>query len=120
MPHYGTLRAMGDLVTLRQEVEQRLRQQESCCLSEADVQVHITDFHLTRPSGNEVARFLALGRLVASVEMFVDQETDTLLSIQLLVARDEAAHARGWGRLHQEFTERINQPIDSQINIKSP
>lgn len=106
---------MGGMITLAIEVSQRLRQVKTIVLTEDDLRRHLANFTLTRASGNQVCESLVeLTGHPAGVELFINTETKTLLSIQLLVARDLKSYHYAHERMHREF-ETTNQTTAEDI-----
>jgi hypothetical protein len=107
------------LMALAADVIKRLFKAEYVVLTEADVQRHMPTL-LTRALGNHIAGFLAELKLCAGVEMFVNQDTGKVESIQLLVTRTPKIYRREHARLEQEFIARYadhDVQMANEINI---
>ena len=90
-------------IAIAAEVWKRLQTEESVVLTEADLRKHMPVF-LTRASGNLLAGFLAdQAKLVAGVEMFINEDTGEMASIQILIARTARIYWREQDRLKREF-----------------
>jgi hypothetical protein len=107
------------MIAIAADVIKRLFKADFVVLSETDIQQHMPT-RLTRAVGNHIAGFLAELKLCAGVEMFINQETGKMESIQLLVARTPQIYRREHVRLERDFIARFDdQKIEmmQEMNI---